>query len=118
MDATDRASVEGARDVSVAGLLDRVRRQADQVQRIQQTVEAMQVTGSSPNNEVTVRLAGTGRFTEILIDPETLRRSGPSELSDLVLAAVNDGLRKLDEASSARFAPVLAVASEAVSIAD
>lgn len=97
-------------DVDVAGLLDQVRQQADQVQRIQRSVEAMQVKGNSRNNEVTVTVTGTGRFTEINIDPESYRRFNARDLGDIVLEAVNDGLRKLGEASTARFKPIIEAA--------
>jgi hypothetical protein len=103
--------IEGEMDTDVAGLLDRVRRQTDQVQRIQRSVEAMRITGTSRNGEVTVTVQGTGRFTEISIDPETMRRYNARDLGDIVLEAVNDGLHKLAEASSARFAPVIEAAS-------
>jgi Uncharacterized protein conserved in bacteria len=98
-------------DVDVAGLLDKVRQQADEVQRIQRSVEAMQVKGNSRNNEVTVTVTGTGRFTEINIDPETVRRFNARDLGEIVLEAVNDGLRKLGEASTARFKPIIEAAS-------
>lgn len=98
-------------DVDVEGLLAKVRAQTDQVQRIQRAVEAMQVKGNSRNNEVTVTVRGTGRFTAIDIDPEALRRFDAHDLGDIVLEAVNDGLRKLAEASAARFAPVIEGAS-------
>jgi DNA-binding protein YbaB len=104
--------MNGEMDVDVAGLLDRVRKQTDQVQRIQRSVEAMQVKGNSRNNEVTVTLQGTGRFTEVSIDPETVRRYNARDLGDIVLEAVNDGLHKLAEASSAQFAPVIDAASK------
>jgi DNA-binding protein YbaB len=95
----------------VADLLERVRRQTDQVRRIQRGVEAMLVTGTSRNGEVTVTVQGTGRFTEVSIDPETMRRYNARDLGDIVLEAVNDGLHKLAEASSARFAPVIEAAA-------
>lgn len=97
-------------DVDVNALLEQVRQQADEVARIQRTVEAMQVKGNSRNNEVTVTVTGTGRFTEINIDPETVRRFNARDLGDIVLEAVNDGLRKLGEASTARFKPIIEAA--------
>jgi hypothetical protein len=97
-------------NVDVAGLLERVRQQTDQVQRIQRSVEAMRITGTSRNGEVTVTVQGTGRFTEISIDPETVRRYNARDLGDIVLEAVNDGLHKLAETSTARFAPVIEAA--------
>ena len=101
---------ESDMSADVAGLLEKVRQQTDQVQRIQRSVEAMRVTGMSRNNEVTVTVQGTGRFTSIDIDPETVRRYDARDLGDIVLEAVNDGLQKLAEASSARFAPVIEAA--------
>jgi hypothetical protein len=97
-------------DVDVAGLLDQVRQQADEVQRIQRSVEALVVKGNSRNNEVTVTVTGTGKFTEITIDPETIRRYNARDLGDIVLEAVNDGLRKLGAASTARFKPIIEAA--------
>lgn len=91
----------------LADLLARVRRQTDEVLRIQRGVAAMRITGTSRNGEVTVTVEGTGRFTEISIDPQTARRCTARDLGDIVLEAVNDGLHKLAEASTARFAPVI-----------
>ena len=96
--------------VDVQGLLHQVRLQQEQVQRIQRGVEAMEVKGYSRGNEVTVSLRGSGQFTAIDIDPESMRRYNARDLGDMVLEAVNDGLRKMAEATSARFAPVIEAA--------
>lgn len=96
--------------VDVQGLLDQVKLQQEQVQRIQRGVETMEVKGSSRGGEVTVSLRGSGQFTQINIDPDTIRRYNAHDLGDIVLEAVNDGLRKMAEATSARFAPVIEAA--------
>lgn len=88
-------------------LLDQVRRQTEEVQRIQRSVEAMEVKAHSRNNEVTVTLRGDGRFTSIDIDPETVRRYDARNLGDIVAEAVNNGLQKLAETSAAKFAPMI-----------
>jgi len=98
-------------NLDVDRLLDQVRQQQEQVQRIQRGVEAMEIKGSSRGDEVTVTLRGTGRFTEVSIDQEAVRRYDARTLGEIVLEAVNDGLRKLGEASTARFAPVIEAAS-------
>lgn len=98
-------------NADVAALLQRVRAQADQVRGIQREVEALRITASSPGGEVTVTVCGTGRLTEVVIDPDAVRRRTARDLGDLVLAAVNDGLRTLAEASAARFAPVIEAAA-------
>ena len=97
-------------ETDVQGLLDQVRAQQEQVQRIQRGVETLEVKGYSRGNEVTVSLRGSGQFTDISIDPESMRRFNARDLGDRVLEAVNDGLRKMAEATSARFAPVIEAA--------
>ncbi|KAA2266473.1 YbaB/EbfC family nucleoid-associated protein [Solihabitans fulvus] len=99
-------------NADVTGLLEQVRRQEEQVRRIQRSVETAEVKGASRGNEVTVTLRGTGRFTEISIDPEAIRRYDARNLGEIVLEAVNDGLQKLAAVSSARFAPVIEAASK------
>lgn len=88
-------------------LLAQVRRQTEQVHRIQRSVEAMEVKGHSRGNEVTATLRGDGRFTGIDIDPGAARRYDARNLGEIVLEAVNNGLVKLAEASRSKFAPVL-----------
>jgi DNA-binding YbaB/EbfC family protein len=88
-------------------LLAQVRRQAEEVQRIQRAVEAMEIKGRSRGNEVTVVLCGDGRFSAIDIDPEAVRRHDARNLGEIVLEAVNNGLQKLAEAGNAEFAPVI-----------
>lgn len=88
-------------------LLAQVRLQTDEVQRIQRSVEAMEVKAASRQNEVSVVLRGDGRFTSIDIDPRAIREYDARNLSEIVLEAVNAGLQKLAEASSAKFAPVI-----------
>jgi DNA-binding YbaB/EbfC family protein len=91
-------------------LLAQVRKQTEEVQRIQRTVEAMEIKAHSRQNEVTVTLRGDGRFTSIDIDPRAIREYDARNLSEIVLEAVNAGLQKLAETSSAKFAPVIAAA--------
>lgn len=99
-----------AAEPNVAELLARVRRQREEVLRVQRAVAALRITGHSRNNEVTATVQGTGRFTEISIDPETVHRHAVRDLGGLVLEAVNDALRKLSAASTARYAPIIEAA--------
>jgi DNA-binding YbaB/EbfC family protein len=94
-------------NAEIDDLLDRVRKQQEEVERIQKTVTELAITGYSRNNEVKVTLRGTGRFTEISIDPDVARRLDAEALGEIVLEAVNDGLRRLGEASTAKFQPVI-----------
>ncbi len=94
----------------IEDLLARVREQQERIEEIQRSVSEMMITGYAGNGDVTVKLNGGGRFTEVTIDPQVARRYDADTLGSLVLEAVNDGLTKLSQASQAKFAPIIAEA--------
>jgi len=91
-------------------LLAQVRAGTERVDDLRRAMAAREITGYAGSGEVLVRLLGDGRFTEVVIDPETVRRYPVEDVCALVLEAVNDGLRRLNEASQATFAPLIAEA--------
>ncbi|MGA8114165.1 MAG: YbaB/EbfC family nucleoid-associated protein [Actinocatenispora sp.] len=91
----------------IENLLAEVRQQQEEVERIQKSVTNMQVTGYSRHNEVTATLRGDGRFTDISIDSDAVRKMDAASLGEVVMEAVNDGLRRLAEASTAKFKPII-----------
>jgi DNA-binding YbaB/EbfC family protein len=96
----------------VAALMERVQRQQQEIEAIQRGLEAMEVTGASRRDEVRVTVRGSGQVTHVRIDPDALTDNDADQLGDLVKDAVNDGLRKVAEASAARFKPVMEAASQ------
>ncbi|BCL12540.1 YbaB/EbfC family nucleoid-associated protein [Micromonospora sagamiensis] len=97
---------------AIEDLLAQVREQQQRIEEIQRSVATMQLTGYAGNGDVTVKLRGDGRFTEVTIDPQVLRRYDADTLGQLVLEAVNDGLAKLAAANEARYAPLLGEAQQ------
>jgi nucleoid-associated protein EbfC len=97
----------------VAKLMEQVRQQQQEVERIQRGVEAMEITGGSRHDEVQVTVRGNGQLTSVAIDPDALRQYDADELGQIVVEAVNEALRRLAEASSARFRPLIEAASRA-----
>lgn len=102
----------------VAALLEQVRRQQEEIQQIQRGIESMEVTGGSRRGEVRVTVRGSGQLTNVTIEPGALSDYDAGQLGEFVTEAVNDGLRKVAEASSARFRPVIEAASQAASQAE
>jgi DNA-binding protein YbaB len=94
----------------IADIMARIQEQQDAVERVQRAVETMRVDGYSRSNEVTATIQGSGRFTEISIDPDTIRRYDPYDLGAIVLEAVNDAMTRLSEATAVLYAPVLEAA--------
>ncbi|MEE6261331.1 YbaB/EbfC family nucleoid-associated protein [Plantactinospora sonchi] len=99
----------------IAASLAQLERQRQEAERIRQAVDQLSVRGSSRGNEVVVTVRGTGRVTEVSIDPATLRRYGAHEVGALVAEAVNNAQDRLAKATEERFAPLIAAADRLVS---
>ena len=67
---------------------------------VQQQLEAVRVEGTAGGGMVTVGMSGGKRVLSVKIDPEIAKSGDLEMLQDLVQAAVNEALRKLDEVVS------------------
>ncbi len=67
-------------------------------ERIQAEIAALVVEASSGGGMVKVEMDGQKQLRSLRIDPEVVSRDDVEMLQDLVLAAVNEAGRKVDEA--------------------
>ena len=73
-------------------------RQAQQLQeRMQQEMGTIRVEGAAGGGMVTVVVNGHKQLQSLKIDPESVSKEEVEMLQDLIVAAVNDALRKVDE---------------------
>jgi nucleoid-associated protein EbfC len=86
---------------------DEIERQQKKIEDIERSVMLLEVTGRSRRGEVTATIKGSGQFTKIKIDPRLVGRQSLDGIGKLVLEAVNDGMRRLNEATRKRFEPLL-----------
>ena len=78
-------------------------RQAQQLQeRLQKEMATLRVEGSAGGGLITVVANGHKHVQKLTIDPEALSTNDVEMLQDLVAAAVNDAMRKVDEALKTR----------------
>jgi len=81
-------------------------RQAQQLQRklaqAQEQLADEEVSGSAGGGTVTVTVTGNGEVKSVHIDPAAVDPDDVELLQDMVLAAVNDGLRAAKEMESDR----------------
>ncbi|HXG88015.1 MAG TPA: YbaB/EbfC family nucleoid-associated protein [Vicinamibacterales bacterium] len=74
-------------------------KQAQQLQeRLQQEMSTISVEGGAGGGMVSVVVNGHKHVQKITIDPEAVSKDDVEMLQDLVSAAVNDAMRKVDEA--------------------
>jgi len=76
-------------------LMSQAKRQADSLQKkMQETI----VEGSAGGGAVKAKMNGQKQVLGVIIDPEAVKSGDIEMLQDLVTAALNDAVRKVDEA--------------------
>lgn len=73
-------------------------KQAQEMQeRLQRELNEMVVEASVGGGMVTVKMSGHKQLVSVKIDPEAMDPQDPSMLEDLIVAAVNEAGRKIEE---------------------
>jgi len=79
--------------------IQQMMKQAQQMQdKLQKQMAEMQVEATAGGGMVTVVINGAKQLLSIKIDPEAVSKEDVEMLQDMILAAVNDAQRKVDEA--------------------
>ena len=73
-------------------------KQAQQMQeRLQKQLTELRVEGNAGGGMVTVVVNGAKQLRSLKIDPEVVSKDDVEMLQDLIVAAINDAHRKVDE---------------------
>lgn len=89
----------------LAGLMKQAQAMQDNMKKAQDEVAAMEVTGESGAGLVKVTMTGKHDVKRVQIDPSLLA-DDKEMLEDLVAAAFNAAVRKVEETSSEKMAKV------------
>lgn len=79
------------------GIQDMMRQAQELQERVQREMSELSVQGASGGGMVTVTVNGHKHLQRITIDPEVVSKEDVGMLQDLIVAAVNDAHRKVDE---------------------
>jgi DNA-binding YbaB/EbfC family protein len=78
--------------------INEMMQQAKQMQdRLQKQLAEMRVEATAGGGMVTVAMSGSKQLLSMTIDPEVVSKDDVEMLQDLIVAAVNDAARKVDE---------------------
>ena len=78
--------------------LEALMKQAQEMQeRLQRELNELIVEASVGGGMVTVKMSGHKQLVGCKIDPEAMDKEDPSMLEDLIVAAVNEAGRKIEE---------------------
>jgi DNA-binding YbaB/EbfC family protein len=79
--------------------IQKMMQQAQQMQeRLQKQMADMRIEATAGGGMVTVIVSGHKHIQSITIDPEVVSKDDVEMLQDLIVAALNDAHRKVDEA--------------------
>jgi nucleoid-associated protein EbfC len=79
--------------------IQKMMQQAQQMQdRLQKQMADMQLEATAGGGMVTVTVDGHKHLLKIALDPEVVSKDDVEMLQDLIVAAVNDAHRRVDEA--------------------
>ena len=78
--------------------MKQVMKQAQQMQeRLQKQMAELRVEATAGGGMVTVEMSGHKQLLSLTLDPEVVSKDDVEMLQDLIVAAINDAHRKVDE---------------------
>lgn len=88
--------------------LQQMMKQAQQVQeRMQKEMEELRVDASAGGGVVTVQMKGNHELLALRVDPEAVKEGDVEMLQDMIVAAINEANRKVNEAIKGKIGGML-----------
>lgn len=88
----------------MSGNMNNMIKQAQKMQqdmlKAQQEIEDKEIEATAGGGAVTVKVSGKKELLSIKIDPDVIDADDIEILEDLIIAAVNEGMRKAEEISA------------------
>jgi DNA-binding YbaB/EbfC family protein len=79
--------------------INKLMKQAQQMQeKLQRELQSLEIEATAGGGMVTVRMNGHKQLLAITIEKDVLDPNDPEMLQDLIVAAVNEGSRRVEEA--------------------
>jgi DNA-binding YbaB/EbfC family protein len=90
--------------MGMGGNMNNMIKQAQKMQqemmKMQNEIEEQEFESTSGGGAITVKMTGSKQLVEVKIDPAAVDPDDVEMLEDLVLTAVNDAMKKVDEANN------------------
>ena len=89
---------------NMSNLMKQAQRMQRQMEESAKELETAELTATAGGGPVEVTVPGKKEVTKVKLDPEAVDPDDVEMLEDVIMAAVNEALRKADEASAANMA--------------
>ncbi len=87
-------------------MLKQAQKMQEQMLKMQEEMETKTYEAAAGGGAVKVVLDGKRELKEVILSPEVVDPDDIEMLQDLIIAAVNEGLRKVEEASAAQLGSI------------
>ena len=87
------------RGMNMGKMMKQVKKLQKQMGSDQRNINQQEFVGKSPENLVTVTFTGDHQMQDIKMDPKASDPKDPDTLSDLIVSATNDAMKKIDSAT-------------------
>lgn len=99
-----RGGFPGGMPGNMNNLMKQAQRMQRQMEESQKELESAVFTATAGGGAVEVTVTGKKEVTKVKIDPDAVDPEDVEMLEDVIMAAVNEALRKADEAGAANMA--------------
>lgn len=90
----------------MGGMMKQAQQMQEKMQEAQAEIANLEVTGESGAGMVKVTMLGNHNVKRVAIDPSLLADDDQEMLEDLIAAAMNDAVRRLEQASKEKMSSV------------
>lgn len=87
---------------NMANLMKQAQKMQKQMEEAQKEIEMMELTSTSGGGAVEVTVNGKKELISIKLDPDAVDPDDVEMLQDLIVAAVNEAFRQVDEKSQSK----------------
>lgn len=91
--------MRGMNGMNMQQMMKQAQKMQKQMMAEQKDLAAQEFVGKAPDDMVSAKFTGDKKLIDLQIKPEAVDPDDIDMLSDLVMAAVNDGLQKVDTAT-------------------
>ncbi|HET8815897.1 MAG TPA: YbaB/EbfC family nucleoid-associated protein [Pseudidiomarina sp.] len=90
----------------MSGMMKQAQQMQERMQRAQEEIANLEVTGEAGAGMVKVTMLGNHNVRRVSIDPSLFSEDDAEMIEDLVAAAINDAVRRVEQTSKEKMAEV------------
>jgi DNA-binding YbaB/EbfC family protein len=90
----------GGGGMNQRNMMKQAQKMQEDIQRMQEQLEASSFTATAGGGAVTATVSGKHELTSLEIAPDAVDPDDVEMLQDMIIAAINEAMRKVDDASS------------------